>query len=220
MFRTTPDPFFHLNFEQKFHNKSLLTLKKDAQGRVSFFFLIITTLTNCSACCSVFVIPAPFFFLALKHYFSSILSCFYPHVSFGARSPRGTSSPHELGETLFISSWLESTGKDEEEDFLRWGVWWLQTPPVSAVFSLVQINHPPTHVCKIRVAGVGREEEGELYNKRKKKRDVSQGSCETGLWVMMENREGLCWSVWSKVIPPLERRGRRRGEEEEVEREW
>lgn len=39
MLRTTPDPFFYLNFEQKFHNKSLLTLKKDAKGRVFVFFL-------------------------------------------------------------------------------------------------------------------------------------------------------------------------------------
>ena len=117
--------------------------------------------------------------------FSSILSRFYPHVSFGARSPCSTSSPHELGETLFISSWLESTGKDEEEEFLRWGVWWLQTPPVSAVSSLIQINHPPTHVCKIRVAGVGREEEGELYNKRKKKR------CKSGvMWDRLVGYDG------------------------------
>ena len=73
-------------------------------GDVSYFFVYInfydklfSQLFNICLTCS----------LALSHsqtIFCFILSCFFPDVSFGARSPCGTSSPHELGETLFISS--------------------------------------------------------------------------------------------------------------------
>lgn len=77
VFSSTPDPFFNLNFEQKFHNKGPLTLK-GCLGTCLIFLFISTSMTNCLASCSIFVLPAPLLFLALKRYFVLFSRAFSP----------------------------------------------------------------------------------------------------------------------------------------------